>query len=203
VVDTVPDRPALVVATPGAEPLAAGGYSAALLLDTWLLLARPDLRAAEEAVRRWFNAATLVRPDGTVVLVGEPSAAPLQALVRWSPDGYAARELADRQAAGLPPATRLAEVTGPADAVEDLLDRAGRALGRLRTRPRVLGPVPVDLPARRGGSSEESDTVRALVTVARSGGAALARALHEAQAARSTKKLPGTTRIRIDPATLG
>lgn len=191
VLDSVPGTPALVVATPGAEPVAPGGYAAALLLDTWLMLARPDLRASEEAVRRWFNAATLVRPDGTVILVGEPAAAPLQALVRWSPEGYAARELADRQAAGLPPATRLAEVTGPAEAVEDLLDRAGRALGRLRTRPRVLGPVPVG-----------EDAVRALVTVARTGGAALARALHEAQAARSTKKLPGATRIRIDPATL-
>ena len=195
VVDVVPDRPALVVATPGAEPRAESGYSAALLLDTWLLLARPELRAAEEAVRRWFNAATLVRPDGTVVMVGEPAAAPLQALVRWSPDGYAARELAERQAAGLPPATRLAEVTGPAAAVDDLLDRTGRTLGRLRTTPRVLGPVPV-------GRTPDDDRVRALVTGSRAGGPELARALHEAQAARGTKKLPGTVKIRIDPSTL-
>jgi primosomal protein N' (replication factor Y) len=191
VLDTVPGNPALVVATPGAEPRADAGYSAALLLDTWLLLARPELRAAEEAVRRWFNAATLVRPDGTVVMVGEPAAAPLQALVRWSPEGYAARELAERQAAGLPPATRLAELTGPADAVTDVLDRAGRTLGRLRTAPRVLGPVPVG-----------DDTVRALVTVPRASGQDLARALHDAQAARGTKKLPGTVRIRLDPASL-
>lgn len=191
VVDVVPDRPALVVATPGAEPFVEGGYSAALLLDTWLLLARPELRAAEEAVRRWFNAATLVRPGGTVVMVGEPAAAPLQALVRWSPDGYAARELAERRQAGLPPATRLAELTGPAAAVDDLLDRAGRTLGRLRTAPRVLGPVPVG-----------DDVVRALVTVPRGGGQDLSRALHEAQAARGTKKLPGTVKIRIDPSTL-
>jgi primosomal protein N' (replication factor Y) (superfamily II helicase) len=192
VLDTVPDQPALVVATPGAEPRADGGYSAALLLDTWLLLARPDLRAAEEAVRRWFNAATLVRSSGTVVMVGEPSSPPLQALVRWSPEGYAARELAERRAAGLPPAARLAEVTGPPDALHDLLDRAGRTLGRSRTAPRILGPVPVT-----------DDSVRALVSVARASGTDLARALHEAQAARSTKKLPGTVRIRIDPATLG
>ncbi len=59
VLDIVSDKPALIVSTPGAEPVAEGGYSAALLLDTWLLLARPDLRAPEEAVRRWFNAAAL------------------------------------------------------------------------------------------------------------------------------------------------
>ncbi len=185
VLDTVPDKPALVVATPGAEPVAP--YAAALLLDTWLLLARPDLRAAEEAVRRWFNAATLVRRDGTVVMVGEPSAAPLQALVRWSPDGYAARELADRHTAGLPPAARVAELTGPAEAVEDLLRRTVQG-----ANARVLGPVPVD-----------DETVRALVTVPRSSGTGLARSLHDGQAARSAKKLPGSVRVRVDPATLG
>jgi primosomal protein N' (replication factor Y) len=42
-------EPALVVATPGAEPVAEGGYAAALLLDGWVLLGRADLRAGEEA----------------------------------------------------------------------------------------------------------------------------------------------------------
>ena len=49
-------QPAIVVATPGAEPVAEGGYAAVVLLDTWLMLARPDLRTGEEAVRRWANA---------------------------------------------------------------------------------------------------------------------------------------------------
>ena len=35
VLDSVPDQPALVVSTPGAEPVAEGGYAAALLLDGW------------------------------------------------------------------------------------------------------------------------------------------------------------------------
>src|SRR5262249_9155368 len=37
----VGDQPALVVATPGAEPVADGGYAAAVLLDGWLMLSRP------------------------------------------------------------------------------------------------------------------------------------------------------------------
>ncbi|MGH3906980.1 MAG: primosome assembly protein PriA, partial [Pseudonocardiaceae bacterium] len=57
VLPEVPPGPALVVATPGAEPLAC--YGAALLLDAAALLARPDLRAAEEALRRWMTAAAL------------------------------------------------------------------------------------------------------------------------------------------------
>ena len=52
-------EPALVVATPGAEPVAAGGYGAALLLDAWALLGRQDLRAAEDTLRRWMAATTL------------------------------------------------------------------------------------------------------------------------------------------------
>ena len=58
----VPAESALVIATPGAEPVAAEGYAAALLLDGWALLGRPSLRAAEETLRRWLNAAALVRP---------------------------------------------------------------------------------------------------------------------------------------------
>ncbi|MDX3538943.1 primosome assembly protein PriA, partial [Streptomyces sp. MB09-01] len=56
VLDEVPDRPALVVCTPGAEPVAASaGYAAALLLDGWAMLTRPDLRAGEDALRRWIG----------------------------------------------------------------------------------------------------------------------------------------------------
>ena len=40
----------------------AGGYGAALLLDGWALLSRPDLRVVEETLRRWLGAAALVVP---------------------------------------------------------------------------------------------------------------------------------------------
>ncbi|MDQ0747110.1 primosomal protein N' (replication factor Y) [Streptomyces africanus] len=63
VLDTVPGAPALVVSTPGAEPVAEGGYAAALLLDGWAMLGRPDLRAGEDALRRWIAAGALVRPQ--------------------------------------------------------------------------------------------------------------------------------------------
>lgn len=194
VLDVVPDKPALIVSTPGAEPVAEGGYSAALLLDTWLLLARPDLRAPEEAVRRWFNAAALVRPareGGSVIMVGEPSATPLQAVVRWSPEGFAARELEERRTARLAPAAKLAELTGPSEAVADLVARL-RQLTDSQAALEVLGPVPID-----------DETVRAVVRTPRAAGMALARTLKEAQAARSAKKQLGSVRIQIDPATFG
>ena len=66
---SVGPEPALVVATPGAEPVAFGGYAAALLLDADKMLRFDSLRAPEAALRRWLNAAALVRPaalEGTV-----------------------------------------------------------------------------------------------------------------------------------------
>src|SRR5207244_11629525 len=111
----VPGSPAIVIATPGAEPRASGGYAAAILLDGWALLNRPSLRAGEEALRRWMNAAALARPGaaGTVVVLAEPSLPPVQALIRWDPATHADRELADRAELRFPPAVRMAALTGP------------------------------------------------------------------------------------------
>ncbi len=141
VLDAVPGDPALVVSTPGAEPVAEGGYAAALLLDGWAMLGRPDLRAGEEALRRWTAAAALVRGQdegGTVVIVAEPTERAVQALVRWDPAGFARRELAERAELGFPPVSRMASVTGPADASAAFLAGAG-----LPPEAEILGPVPV------------------------------------------------------------
>ncbi|MFJ9339344.1 primosomal protein N' [Streptomyces sp. NPDC101733] len=196
VLDEVPDRPALVVCTPGAEPVAAGaGYAAALLLDGWAMLSRPDLRAGEDALRRWIGAASLVRPGGQVVVVAEPTLRPVQALVRWDPVGHAVRELAERAQLGFPPVSRMAAVAGRGDALEEFLASAA-----LPGDAEILGPVP--LPGRRG---EPSGGERALVRVPPGSGAALAAALKAAQAARLVRGVPAgeVVRIRIDPPDIG
>ncbi|WP_443334582.1 primosomal protein N' [Streptomyces sp. ZAF1911] len=197
ILDEVPDRPALVVSTPGAEPVAAGaGYAAALLLDGWAMLSRPDLRASEDALRRWIAAASLVRGDGQVVVVAEPTLRPVQALVRWDPVGHAVRELAERAQLGFPPVSRMAAVAaGSADVVSAFLAGAG-----LPVDAEILGPVP--LPGRRG---EASAGERALVRVPPGSGAALAAALKSAQAARLARGVPVSeaVRIRIDPLDIG
>ena len=194
VLSTVGPEPALVVATPGAEPRAEGGYGAVLLLDTWALLTRADLRAGEEALRRWLTAATLARPGpdgGRVVVVADGGLVAVQALLRWDPATFAARELGERRELGFPPAARMASLTGPADAVADLL-----TLAALPEGAEVLGPVPV---AASDGAAEE----RALVRVAsRHEGAALAAALHAAAGVRSARKAEGAVRIQVDPREL-
>jgi primosomal protein N' (replication factor Y) (superfamily II helicase) len=188
VIAAVPDQPALVIATPGAEPL--GRYAAALLLDGWALLSRPSLRAGEEALRRWLAAAALVRAEGTVLVHADAALPAAQALIRWDPVGFSERELADRCELGFPPAVRMAAVTGSAAAVTSLL--SGIAPGF-----EVLGPVPDE---RGGPPGDEPEQVRALVRAPRSRGAALARALHAAQAARSARKEGGGVRVQLDPA---
>lgn len=196
----VDSTPALVVATPGAEPRAAGGYAAALLLDGRVMLDRPDLRAAEETVRRWIAAASLVRPasdGGTVVVLADPALAAVQAVVRHDPAGFAARELVERETLHLPPAWRVAELTGLQVDVADLLARTTLPAGAT-----VLGPVPVAVP-RRGSTEPPATKVRALVVVSRASGSALAAAVHAGAAVRSARKDGGPVTVRVDPVVLG
>jgi primosomal protein N' (replication factor Y) len=183
VVTEVVDEPALVVATPGAEPVAAQGYGAALLLDGWALLSRPDLRAAEETLRRWANAAALVRA-GAPVIVGADAAVPaVQALIRWDAAGFAARELTERRELGFPPATRMAAVTGSPSGIAEIVDAA-----RLPAGTQLDGPVPVD-----------ADTERLLLRVPRGSGQELAHALKAAAALRSARRSGDPVRIALDP----
>ncbi|MFF9573251.1 primosomal protein N' [Streptomyces sp. NPDC014685] len=206
VLDSVPAAPALVVSTPGAEPVAEGGYAAALLLDGWAMVGRPDLRAGEEALRRWTAAAALVRGQrerGTVVIVAEPTLRPVQALVRWDPVGHARRELAERAELGFPPVSRMAAVTGPPEALAAFLAEA-----ELPPEAEVLGPVPVPSavpgrPRRPGEAPQGESWERALLRVPPGRGAALAAALKAAQAARTSRGGGGQVRIRVDPPDIG
>ncbi|EPH39357.1 putative primosomal protein N' [Streptomyces aurantiacus JA 4570] len=208
VLDTVGGAPALVVSTPGAEPVAEGGYAAALLLDGWAMLGRPDLRAGEDALRRWIGAAALVRDQGaggTVVIVAEPTLRPVQALVRWDPVGHAVRELAERAELGFPPVSRMAAVTGPPEALAEFLGAV-----ELPSDAEVLGPVPVAAveagrPRRAGDAPPGEQWGRALVRVPPGSGAALARALKTAQAARMARGVgqQAAVRVRIDPLDIG
>ena len=188
----VPATPALIVCTPGAEPVADGGYGAALLLDGRTLLGRPELRASEAALRLWFAAAALVRPaseGGRVVVMAESSLQPVQALVRWDPSWYAAQELAERAELGFPPARRVAAVDGTPDAIEALLDSAD-----LPASAEVLGPVPLGEVDEDGNSERE----RLIVRVERTDGRALADSLHAAQAIRAARKAT-ELQVRLDP----
>lgn len=202
IVAEVAARPALVVATPGAEPRAEGGYGAALLLDTWALLGRQDLRAAEDALWRWMSAAALVRArgDGGVVTVIAESVIPtVQALIRWDPVGHAEAELTARGEVGLPPAVHMAALDGSAGAVAALLDEAP-----LPARAELLGPV--DLPPgvrRPPGTPTGVPVTRMLVRVPREQGLELATSLRRGVGVVSARQATEPVRVQIDPLQIG
>jgi primosomal protein N' (replication factor Y) (superfamily II helicase) len=228
VLDAVPDAPALVVATPGAEPVAESGYVTALLLDAAVMTGGTGLAAGTEAVHRWLAAASLVRSGGQVLLVGDGAPGPTQALVRWDPAGFAARELDERAELHLPPAVRVAAVTGDRTAVDAVVARVG-----LREDPGtgsgVLGPVEVEPGAgdrgpggrgagapsggaagsrggSRGGRGAKSGgaqaldlPVRTVLRVPLAQGDELARRLKASLAVRSARREGGTVRVQLDP----
>jgi len=207
VLGAVSARPALVVATPGAEPVAEGGYAAALLLDAAVSTAHVGLDVAQDALARWLAAAALVRPataGGQVLLVGDAAPAPTNALVRWDPALLADRELDERAELALPPAVRVAAVTGDRPAVAAVLGRVELA------RPdAVLGPVEVPAAPRGRGAVEPGDApapvmvdappVRAVVRVPVRDGRRLARELAASLAVRSARREPGSVRVELDP----
>lgn len=202
VVPEVGAKPALVVATPGAEPRAAGGYGAALLLDTWALLGRQDLRAAEDALSRWMAAAALVRPrgdGGVVTIVAESSLRTVQSLIRWDPVGNAEAELVARTEVGLPPSVHIAAVDGPAEAVTALLEAAD-----LPDDAELLGPVDLPPGARRpAGTPTGAPVTRILVRVGRQHGLELAACLRRGVGVLSARQTHQSLRVQIDPLQIG
>lgn len=192
-------EPAVVIATPGAEPVAENGYTAVLLLDAWASLDLPVLDAAVESLRRWMAAAALARPGRAVVLGGVPTDIVLpavEALVRWDPAWLAGRELDELQALGLPPTTRMAQVRGPRRAVA-----ASAAALQLPPEAQLLGPMPVPLlgVAAPGGPGDEAPDWHLLVRAPLAQGAALTAALSAMRAGRSARKEPEVITVRVDP----
>jgi primosomal protein N' (replication factor Y) len=200
--DEIGPGPALVVATPGAEPRAPAGYGAALLLDGWSLLGRQDLRAGEDALRRWMAAAAQVHcraEGGVVAVVAESSIPTVQALIKWDPVGHAEAELSGRSAVGLPPAVHMAAVDGASDAVAALIAQAA-----LPENAEVLGPVDLPPGVRRPPATAASDpAIRMLIRVPRDEGLVLAGALRDATAVHSARHDHEAVRVQIDPLHIG
>jgi primosomal protein N' (replication factor Y) len=194
----VGDGKALVVATVGAEPVADGGYAAALLLDGNSLLRRENLRAGEDTVRRWFNAAALVRParEGGLVVVTADDPVASGALVRWDAPGFAARELSLRRELQLPPAVRLASVTGARADVEHFT----AALGELGLRS--AGPAPVvqySRPRLSGAAdTETASEVRTLLFIPYARAAEATRMMRAVKAAAAARRTSGPVQLRLD-----
>ncbi len=185
------DEPAIVVATIGAEPQAASGYSAAVLLDGDAQSANAFLRAGEQLIRRWFNAAALVRTaerGGVIAVTADPAIRAVQALVRGDAAGWAQRELAERRETELPPVTRSAVITGPLAAVQTFADACDRD-----AHWRILGPTP------QSGRNTDGAMARLVILVPTADGPTLAARVKAVMMAGSDGAGPHRVTVRIDP----
>lgn len=183
--DEAPNEPAIVVATPGAEPRVDGGYAGLLILDADATLSRADVRAPEEAMRRWLNALALVRPGvegGSGLIVGAESHPAVQALARNDAVGLAARELEDRRRARLSPTVRMARVTGEHEPLVAFLRNVSWEAAE------VLGPTELT-----------ADRWAALLRADLSDGRAFVAQVKSAAAIRSAKKQGGILHYQVDP----
>lgn len=189
----VDSRPSIVVATRGAEPIAAGGYRAVVLLDAARLLSIESLSVGEDCLRWWQNAISFAAPDATCV-IAEASGPVVNAFVNGRINDWLREELLQRKQLRFVPMVRAASVSGAADVVSD-------ALAAVQALPGVdvLGPVPE---AQHNGTD---DTVRAIVRFDYASGAEVAATLRAkvvADAAGSSSKTHGRAMGRPRAAAL-
>ncbi|MCC3293298.1 primosomal protein N' [Arthrobacter sp. zg-Y411] len=199
----IPDAPALVVATPGAEPVAPGGYAAAILLDGNAMLSRESLRAGEDTLRRWFSAAALVRPAGEkgLVVVTADDSTTVGHLLRWDPAGAAERELELRRELGLPPAVRYAELTGSREGLDAFIARLGLPDGTRTVGPAPLADAGTGTEAREvrdGQLGGAGGRFRTLLFFPYAAAPAVTAALRSTKAAASARRTGDPVYVRVD-----
>lgn len=219
VVERVSDQPRVVVATPGAEPAADGGYAAVLIVDAPAIADRSELWAPQEALRRWMNACALtrcrsdhsagdnaghganrhaVRSAGQAMVVGGVEPILAQSLIRWDPTHFAERALEERVDLAFFPAATIVAIDGPLGEVEELI----RELSAV-TECDHVGTVPrkSSFTSDEGDADPLSAEVRALVRATRARSGDLLDALREMQQIRSAHKRP-MLRMSVNPPEL-
>ncbi|MGA1248571.1 MAG: hypothetical protein ACO3XJ_05675, partial [Candidatus Nanopelagicales bacterium] len=182
VLHEVENSPALVISTPGAEPrVQSGAYQAIVILDPEITLNRIDLRAHEEAFRRWYNIKSLGDKNGVQLIATEEPYPLVRYIINDDPVGFAELQLRERKAAELPPMSECYLLEGDYGNVSEAIASLS-ALDGIQ----VLGPAQ----HKRGTyalvkTSENLDGLNS--------------ALRAILAKRSSSKAKGVLRIRYSP----
>lgn len=185
-------KPALVLATPGAQPHVSGGYSAVVVLDAIRFFSHTDINGQERARELFFETASLVNEEGQVLLVLDDSHPIVAALARWNIAPLLKRELAERAELMLPPAIMSAVLVMEQSTAATIASGLRKALGdgRLPTTTRIFGPTVLP-----------KSQAKIVIHVSREESLALGAVLHELQRKRSISKKDLLT-LRIDPYSL-
>ena len=139
--ESVESKPALVLATPGAQPVAESGYAAVVVLDAIRFFSHTDINGQERARELVFETASLVSSDGQVLLVLDDSHPVVAALARWNIAPLLKRELAERAELMLPPSVISAVLVMEQTSASAILSGLKKALedGRLPSSTRIFG----------------------------------------------------------------
>ena len=141
--DSVGSESALVISTPGVEPIAEFGYSAVVILQVDRFLSSSASDGVERAYSNFFAASALSSDAGVIALVHDDGSAITSALTTWNPATISKREIEQRIQLQLPPISSAVLVL--ADSAE--LVRLKRALesakeeSRAPKSLRVYGPT--------------------------------------------------------------
>ena len=114
--DSVTSEPALVISTPGVEPIAEKGYAAVVMLQVDRFLSSSASNGVERAYSNFFAASALISDAGVIALVSDDGSPITSALTTWNPATISKREIEQRISLRLPPISGAVQVV--ADSAE-------------------------------------------------------------------------------------
>lgn len=189
---SVEPKPALVLSTPGAQPVIPGGYAAVVILDAMRFFSHTDINGQERARELIFETASLIQEKGRVLLVLDEVHPIVAAVARWNVAPLLKRELGEREELALPPKVASAVLVMEALTAPQIASGLKKALaeGRIPSSTRIYGPT--ILPKSQA---------KIVIHVSHEQWPELGKVLHELQRKRSISKKDLLT-LRIDPYSL-
>ena len=190
--DRIEAKPALVLATPGAQPQVEGGYAAVVILEGLRFFAHTDLRTQERARELFLETSSLISPEGSVLLVIDDSHPIVSAIARWNIAPLLKRELSERLELKLPPSVfSVVLVMDQAISMQiaNGLKKAA-AEGRIPSSSCIYGPTEIS-----------KGQVKIVIHADKKDASALTDSMHELQRRRSIAKKALFT-LRVEPYSL-
>jgi primosomal protein N' (replication factor Y) len=190
--DEIEAKPALVLATPGAQPLVKGGYSAVVVLDGMRFFGHTDLRSQERARELFLEAASLIDTKGSILLVIDDNHPIVAAIARWNVAPLLKRELSERAELHLPPSVSSCLLVMDQSIGAQISNGLKKAIAdtRLPESTRIYGPTEISKGKVKivvHGSNERAQVLIDMV--------------HELQRRRSIAKKE-LFNLRVDPYSL-
>jgi primosomal protein N' (replication factor Y) len=192
IVDSSPDFPSLVIATPGAQPKTYEGYASVALLEGLRFFGHSELRSTESSREVFFQSAAMANSTGPIFLSLMPTHPIVAALTRWDASPIVRKELREREEMDFPPYFRFIYIDiETQDAVKFSRGMVtAQKDGRLDVHVLISGP-----------HVRSKDVSRIILSAPVARASAVVDFVHELQRRRSVSSKPLFT-IRVDPYSL-